>query len=181
MHSSQTKRSYHASRLRVAQLKGTLLTASLQWRIWKQNLELLKPWSLLRALLGCCWEMSCSAPPPTLSLLAGDHSRAMPIHSGDYSSAETLFSQQEAAILDSKASPGQCCSVCQSTNALFTSQSGKNTLMGVTSEDYQLPSSTPLPDTWGSTGGKVAKPAYSSSQLYRNHFFWEVRLRHTFI
>lgn len=58
-----------------------------------------------------------------------------------------------------------------STNVLFTSQSGKNTLMGVTSEDYQLPGSTRLPNTWGSTGGKVAKPAYASSQLYRNHFF----------
>lgn len=81
MHSTQTQRSYHVRRLVTAERKGTLLTATLQWRIWKQNLGLLKPWSLLRALPGCCWEMSCSAPPPTLSQLAGGLSRDMaPAH-----------------------------------------------------------------------------------------------------
>lgn len=93
-----------------------------------------------------------------------------PISSGDCLSAETLFSQQGAAILDSKAAPGQSCPLCQSTNTLIMSQSGTNTLIGVASEDYQLPGSTPLPDTRGSTDGKVAKPAYASSQLHRSHF-----------
>lgn len=65
----------------------------------------------------------------------------------DCPSAETLFSQQGAAILDSNAAPGQSCPLCQSTNALLMSQSGTNTFMGAASEDYQLPGSKPLPDT----------------------------------